>query len=75
MTTYSASGFTLTSPNRKNVVVKSVLHTNGSVAAGEFSGSCDADYGGSDEMTALPLNNIDLYCACVGRSFLLSAAD
>lgn len=33
------SGFTLDVAEQENVVVKSVLHTNGSVAAGEFSGS------------------------------------
>ncbi|WP_029484990.1 MrpH family fimbial adhesin [Enterobacter mori] len=33
------NGFTLDVAEQENVVVKSVLHTNGSVAAGEFSGS------------------------------------
>lgn len=33
------SGFTLDVAEQENVVVKSVLHTNGSVAAGEFAGS------------------------------------
>lgn len=33
------NGFTLDVAEQENVVVKSILHTNGSVAAGEFSGS------------------------------------